>query len=117
MSIKNAIETLYTDFCDIYGYVDNIEDGISHGQEQTLLYEHQPCRVSFSGLTAADQTDTVAVTDQTVKLFISPEISVREGSRIVVERDGEVLKYRHSGKSAVYPSHREIVLVPEEVYA
>ena len=44
-------------------------------------------------------------------------MQVKEGCRIVIERDGEVLNYRHSGKAAVYPTHREIMLVLEERWA
>ncbi|MBR6400051.1 MAG: hypothetical protein IKS17_02350 [Firmicutes bacterium] len=117
MSIRSVLETLYEDTCDIYGYEDIVEDGVNKGQQETLLYEAQPCRVSFSTIKNAEQYDTAAETEQTVKLFISPDVQVKEGCRIVIERDGEVLNYRHSGKAAVYPTHREIMLVLEERWA
>jgi hypothetical protein len=61
-------------------------------------------------LNAVVQTDTAAAVSQGTKLFISPEVVVNAGSKIVVEQNGVKTEYSASGEPAVYASHKEIML-------
>lgn len=69
----------------------------------------QPCRLSFSSSPSATNGD-VAEINQTVKLFFSPEIKVKEGSKITVTQNGVTTAYKQSGTPAHYPTHQEILL-------
>ena len=71
---------------------------------------NQPCKLSFEKLNAVVQTDAAAAISQSTKLFISPEIVVNGGSKIIVEQDGRKAEYSASGEPAVYSSHQEITL-------
>ncbi|TQX27951.1 hypothetical protein D1N55_18600, partial [Clostridioides difficile] len=48
----------------------------------------------------------LAKLEQTIKLFISPDIEIKAGSKLIIN-DKE---YVRSGESAIYPNHQEIVL-------
>ena len=69
----------------------------------------QPCRLSFSSSPSSKDGD-VSEVNQTVKLFFSPEIMVKEGSKITVTQNGVTTAYKQSGTPAVYDTHNEIIL-------
>lgn len=70
----------------------------------------QPCRLSFETLKTAQQTESAAAVTQVIKLFLSPEIRVKPGSKVTVTQDGVTVDYKCSGVPAVYPTHQEIIL-------
>nr|DAQ01660.1 MAG TPA: head closure knob [Caudoviricetes sp.] len=107
---KKAIQSLWTGVCNIFGFKD-VEDkyGATTHAEVTL-FENLPCRLSFKNISQTSQTESFAVSSQVVKLFITPEVYVPPGSMIEVTQNGVTRKYKHSGISAVYTNHQEIVL-------
>lgn len=108
---RKAIESTYEGVCSIVEYkaVTDSETKITRHKEITVL-EEQPCKLSFEKLNAVVQTDTAAAISQGTKLFISPEITINSGSKIVVVQNGVTGEYSASGEPAVYASHQEIVL-------
>ncbi|TQX28014.1 hypothetical protein D1N55_18385, partial [Clostridioides difficile] len=48
----------------------------------------------------------LAKLEQTIKLFISPDIEIKAGSKLIIN-DKE---YVRSGESAIYSNHQEIIL-------
>lgn len=78
--------------------------------EPVVVLEDQPCKLSFETLKSAVQTDSAATVTQITKLFVSPDVLIRAGSKITVTQDGVTTDYTRSGVSAVYPTHQEIVL-------
>lgn len=107
---KKAIQSLWTGVCNIFGFKD-VEDkyGATTHAEVTL-FENLPCRLSFKNISQTSQTESFAVSSQVVKLFITPEVYVPPGSMIEVTQNGVTRKYKHSGITAVYTNHQEIVL-------
>lgn len=69
----------------------------------------QPCRLSFSSSPSTGNGDVPEI-GQTVKLFFAPEITVKEGSKITVTQNGVTTSYKQSGTTAVYSTHKEIIL-------
>ena len=116
---RRAIERFYDDRCYIYetGYIKDLETGITKASNDILVVENEPCRISFKSLAPAAQTNGPAELSQEIKLFIAPEHNIKEGSKIVVNRNGKILEYKHSGASALYDSHQEIVLTLVKEYA
>lgn len=107
---KKAIQSLWTGVCNIFGFKD-VEDtygATSHAE--VTLFENLPCRLSFKNISQTNQTESFAVSSQVVKLFIAPDVYVPPGSVIEVTQNGITRKYKHSGISAVYTNHQEIVL-------
>ena len=75
------------------------------------------CRLSYSNVSAVDQTEAAAKTAQVTKLFLSPDTQIKSGSKITVTQAGITRAYECSGVPAVYPTHQEIVLTLSERYA
>lgn len=111
VAARKAIESTYEGVCDIieYGSVRDKKSKITR-QEEVTIAEGQPCKLSFEKIAAAAQTDTGAAVSQGVKLFITPEIKVKNGSKIVVTQNGVTAAYSASGQPAVYSTHQEIML-------
>ena len=85
--------------------------------EPVVVLENQPCKLSFETLKSAVQTDSAATVAQVTKLFVSPDVSIRAGSKITVTQDNVTTDYTRSGVPAVYPTHQEIVLELFKEYA
>lgn len=112
IAARKALETVYHEGrCSIIEYKD-ATDPITKitRQGETVIMEGVPCKLSFEKLSATNQTDTAAGIMQGVKLFLAPEITVKGGSKIVVEWQGRNLEYSCSGDPAVYATHQEIPL-------
>lgn len=109
--VRNAIESLYVGKCTITGTIESVdpETFISTFSKQTIC-ENEPCRVSFSGLVSASESDTVSSVGQVIKLFIRPELVIPAGSKITVTQNGKTAGYIASGEPAVYTNHQEIIL-------
>ena len=79
-------------------------------EEEAVVLEGQPCRLSFEKQAAVFRTDTAASVTQGLKLFLAPEIRVKPGSKVIVTQNGITGAYSASGEPAVYSTHQEIVL-------
>lgn len=108
---RRAIEETYDGTCRIYGMrgVKDPETKVTR-QEEALVQDGVPCHLSFSGAAPAAESSTVTAVQQTIKLFLAPELVIPPGSRIVVDQQGQCESYAQSGKAAVYSSHQEILL-------
>lgn len=108
---RKAIESTYEGVCSVVEYqaVTDEETKVTRHEEVTVL-DNQPCKLSFEKLNAVVQTDTAAAISQGTKLFISPETTIKGGSKIVVTQNGVTGEYSASGEPAVYDSHKEIML-------
>ena len=108
---RNTIEQLYEDKCAVIEY-KSIKDPISKvtkKQEVTVL-ENQPCKLSFSSVNTAETKDNVATVSQTVKLFVSPSVAIKPGSKIIVIHDGIEHVYKSSSEPSRFFTHNEIAL-------
>ena len=107
---KKAIQSLWTGVCNIFGFKDTEDKYGATIHTEVTLFENLACRLSFKNISQTSQTESFAVSSQVVKLFIAPEVYVPPGSVIEVTQNGVTRKYKHSGISAVYTNHQEIVL-------
>lgn len=111
-SARSAIEMLYDWKCDIVEFKSVKDDTtkITSNKEITIL-EDIPCKLSFKNTnTPAVQDDKKASVIQDVKLIISPDIVIKEGSKIIAKKDGIKRQYSMSGIPANYSTHQEIPL-------
>lgn len=118
MTAKKAIRSLYNGSCTIYEY-QQTADKVTRKTvfSEAAVLQDQPCRLSFETKSAASIKEEAAAVSQGIKLFLSPDITVKEGSKIVVTQNGRTETYKNSGKPAVYANHQEIMLVPFEGWA
>lgn len=114
---RMAQESLYEDTCTIYAY-EKLTDARTHitSTQKVVACENQSCRMSFSSIPAAGDTQAADTVTQFIKLFLSPDIAVKAGSNIVVTRAGVANTYKNSGMPSVYSTHQEINLELEEVH-
>lgn len=116
IAARKALERMYQGRATVIEY-QKVKDewGMTNFQEVTVL-EDQPCKLSFETLTSSTG-DPVATVSQSVKLFISPDVVIKAGSKIIVTQHGRTTEYSNSGVPAVYPTHQEIMLTLFEVWA
>ncbi|HFL3655998.1 TPA: hypothetical protein ACG3P3_003756 [Clostridioides difficile] len=103
---RKAIEMMYRDKCTIIEY-QPIKDPITKrtNNKEVIVLENQPCKLSYKNIVSATE-GKVAKLEQTIKLFISPNVSVKAGSKLIINNK----EYVRSGESAIYPNHQEIIL-------
>lgn len=107
----NAIKRLWTGSCDVF--IKKTEVNITNGRNEsteTCVLRGEPCRLSFSTVSTTSENNEAALVKQVVKLFISKDVIIPEGSKIVVTQEGVTANYCHSGKPAVYSVHQELIL-------
>jgi hypothetical protein len=108
---REAIQSMWDGRCNIYSYQETVDEfGATEVKPNVLLFKDLPCRLSFKNISQTSQGETFAGTSQVVKLFIAPELYVPPGCVFEVTQNGVTRKYKHSGVSAVYTNHQEIIL-------
>ena len=115
---RKAVEATYDGTCRIYG-MQSVKDPVTKvtRQDEALVQDGIACHLSYSSAAPAAGSDTVTAVAQTIKLFMTPELTVPPGCRIEVTQQGQAESYAQSGKAAVYPSHQEILLELWKGYA
>ena len=73
----------------------------------------EPCRLSYGRASTTAVAEGVPYITQTITLFISPEVAIKEGSVIEVTQHGRTTKYKRASKPEVHSQHQEVLL---EVY-
>lgn len=110
VKVRKAIESLYTGRCTILEYQKVQKANRSIGFEEVKIVENEPCKLSFEVISNANSNEVASALSQKIKLFISPEVKINPGSKIVIEQNNTIFEYKNSGEPAIYPTHQEIVL-------
>lgn len=115
---RKAQERLYDGRCTVSEWRE-VKDPHSHitRDEEVVVLENEPCRLSFETIKPTTETDTVAKLAQGVKLILSPDTVIKPGSKITVTQAGRTTEYSASGQPAIYSTHQEIVLELYDEYA
>lgn len=108
---RKAIESTYTGLLTVTEY-QAVKDPVTHitKNQKVVVLENQPCKLSFETIKTAIQTEAAAVISQAVKLFVSPDVTIKAGSMITVTQNEVTTEYTSSGVPAIYPTHQEIML-------
>ena len=117
---RKALERLWKDRCTVYHRVKvtDPKTKLTDFDDKPLLQD-QPCKLSFETLNSTDG-DHVATVAQSVKLFISPDVEIPAGCKIVVTRFNDLERtftYSRSGEPGIFTNHQEIMLEPFKGYA
>lgn len=107
---RKAVESTYAGVVTVSEYKKVKDPNTALTSYKEVVVLNQPCSLSFESIAAAVQTGTVATVSQAVKLFLSPDITIKPGSKIKVTQTGVTTEYKSSGVPAVYPTHQEIML-------
>lgn len=108
---RKAIEATYDGVLNVTEH-QKVKDEVTKvtGHKDVVVVTDQPCRLSFERLQTAIQSDSSASIAQTTKLFVSPDIVIKAGSKITVTQAGVTTDYTCSGIPAVYMTHQEIII-------
>lgn len=110
---RKALERMWKDRCTVIQRVKVTDpDTKLTDFSETPLLENQPCKLSFEKLTSTDGENTAAKF-QNVKLFLSPDVVIPAGCKIVVQRFNEIdreFTFSNSGEAGVFTNHQEITL-------
>lgn len=108
---RQALESLYTGKCTIYEYKKIKKANKSTGFEEVAVLADQACRLSFKQSPNTSGSDDLSSgVMQTIELFISPDVKISPGSKIVVTQNGRTTEYADSGVPVLYPTHQAINL-------
>lgn len=108
---RKAQESLYDGICTITEHQKIINEKTRLTSfEDVIVLENQPCKLSFESLQAAALSNPAVEVAQCVKLFISPDIAIKPGSKLTITQAGVITDYTYSGVPAVYGTHQEIML-------
>lgn len=115
---RKAIESTYFGLVIVSEY-QKVKDPVTAltSYKEVVVLENQPCKLSFESITTAVQAEAATTISQASKLFISPDITIKPGSKLTVTQTGVTTAYTGSGVPAVYPTHQEIMLELFESWA
>lgn len=108
---KETIESMYYGTCDIIEYVDVYDDTTKKtSKTEKTVYTNEPCRLSYNTISYNTESDTTSEKNQIIELFISPDIQINPGSKIVVTQNGITTSYKNSGQPSIYKTQQSIIL-------
>lgn len=108
-ALRKAIESTYTDSCTVSERRKEINPVTKLTDwKDVVVLDGQPCRLSFKTVQSTQQEGAAEETVQSVKLFLSPDIVIKEGSKITVLRGGREYAYVSSGVPAAIHHTRRL---------
>lgn len=117
-SYEAAVKSMWDGKCDVYvrETVINPDNGRNEPVEKAI-YTQLPCRLSFKSISSTSEQSEAATVQQVVKLFISKDIDIPFGSKLVVTQKEHTGVYTKSGDPAIYSFQQEIILEHFKEYA
>lgn len=109
--MKAHLETTYKDLVTIKEQREVERPNGSTTFDEVTVAEDVPCRLSFTRVSNAEQGNGVAAVSTVVKLFISPDVAIRPGSKLEVTHQSKNDTFGLSGEPALYETHQEYVLL------
>lgn len=109
--VRKSLEKLWKGTCAIY-VNQEIVDPITKRSSFKLvsLYSNQPCKLSNVSITTTNPNNNAFEVTQKTKLFISPELGIPAGCKIVVTQNSKTTEYERSGEPYIFTNHQEIML-------
>lgn len=101
-----ALERTYTDRLTVQR-IEKVKVNGETKQHLVTVYTDQPCRISQKSLGTNGQTESVNRIAYETKLFLAPELEIKQGDTLTVTR-GHITRTYTAGEPFPYPSHQEI---------
>ncbi|GIQ70758.1 ABC transporter ATP-binding protein [Xylanibacillus composti] len=111
---RRQIERMYEDRATISRQKPD-ESSVETKLISVTIYENEPCKLSQTSLARNGQTEAQNDIRYDAKLFIAPELEIKQGDEIAVTRaaTGRVETYTAGEPFPPYSSHQEINLKAE----
>lgn len=115
---RARLEEFYTDTCTVIEKQKIKTPSKQTRFEDVTVLSDLKCRLSTSSISSASGGDVSSLAKE-IKLFVSPEIDIKPGSKVIVKRileDGITIEetYNCSGYAGAYQTHREYQLEIED---
>lgn len=111
---RKALEKTYTDKASVYRH-EKVKD--PNTKETKLVpvafITDQPCRISQKALGQNNQSEAENTIQYETKLFIAPELEIKQGDMLEVTR-GVVKRKYTAGEPFVYSTQQEISIQRQE---
>lgn len=107
---KKSLEMLFEDKCNVFEYVKEKQANGTTAHKEKLVLADIPCRISFKTVNQTVEGAKSSTPVQSIKLFIPNDINTKDGSKIVITRQGETTAYKNSGVISKYATHNELGL-------
>ena len=114
-SVKSHVERMWIDRCTIKLFQE-VTDSVTHitSFSEVVVCENQPCKLSHEKFPVTGEGIAPGRV-LTVKLFLSPALSIPAGAVIEVTTHAGVTEaYKASGVPAVYTNHQEVNLETQD---
>ena len=112
-----AIKSIWCDTCTVTVKHNTVNSVGRTVQTDEVLFENEPCRLSFSSVNVTDESSHAARRVQSTVLLIDRDRDVPPGSIITVTHEGVTSIYERSGVPSVYSVHQQIPLELKEGWA
>lgn len=112
---KKHVQSMWIDRCTIKQFQE-VTDDVTHITEfvERVICKDEPCKLSHKSFPVTGD-GVVPVRVLTVKLFLSPLLTIPAGSVVeVTTHTGRTETFKSSGASAVYTNHQEVNLEAED---
>lgn len=121
VSMPNPLARLWKDRCTIF-IKKKVTDPFTKLTDfvEIPVINEEPCKLSFQTLAVNEEGDAAAKLTQSVKLFLSPDLEIPAGCKIVVKRFGVINRefvYARSGEPGIFTNHQEVPLAAWKGYA
>ena len=122
MGLINArpnIERMYRGTLTVHEWT-SVTDPITHitSEVEIPTIVDQPCMLSNTSTAPTTSAEGGPSATKVTKIFLAPDVPIKEGSKLVVTQDGVTNTYERSGIPAVYPTHQEVTVnIMEKVNA
>lgn len=115
---RAQLEKLYTDTCTVIEKKKIKTSSMQTRFEDMTVLSDVKCRLSVASIPSASRGDVSSLVKE-IKLFVSPEIDIKPGSKVIVKKileDGITIEetYSCSGYAGAYQTHREYQLEIED---
>lgn len=110
-SVKKHVESMWIDRCTVKQFQE-VTDPVTHITDfsETVVCENEPCKLSHESFPVTGEGIAPGRV-LTVKLFLSPALSIPAGAIIeVTTHTGRFEVFKASGVPAVFTNHQEINL-------
>ena len=121
VDMPSPLASLWKDRCTIF-IKKKVTDSFTKLTDfmEIPVINEEPCKLSFQTLAVNEQGDAAAKLVQSVKLFLSPDLEIPAGCKIVVKRFGVINRefvYARSGEPGIFTNHQEVPLTVWKGYA
>lgn len=107
---RQALEKLYDHTVTISEMVTEFNPETYRTEPvEKIIYKDLPCRISFVSQETVMGED-ISLSSKKVKLFIGPEIKIKDSSKIVANVNDNIIEFELSSPAFIYPTHREYIL-------